>query len=175
MIDYKIVNIVAYTQIDENLNLNKIHLSLSNCEYEPDLYFALIYRLTKPKLSILVNSSGKIIFTGAISIDDIKKARETFFNDLISIGYTPKKKEISFQNIVIVSQLKQKPIFQKILVAKENSEYNSETFPGLIYRSLLPKFTASIFATGKLTITGLKKFNDIQPALSIVNKIVNDI
>ena len=57
MMNYEIVNIIALTDLSEKLDLEKINLSLSNCEYEPEVYFALIYRIKKPKISILINKS----------------------------------------------------------------------------------------------------------------------
>ena len=91
---YRIVNIVANTDIDEKLDLDKLKKSLYNCEYVPEVYFAMIFRVINPKLSILVNSSGKIIFTGGKSLEDIKIARDIFFLQLDRLNYQPKKNNI---------------------------------------------------------------------------------
>lgn len=35
------------------------------CRYDPEVFPGLIYRLTKPKLVMLIFNSGKVVFTGA--------------------------------------------------------------------------------------------------------------
>lgn len=171
MMEYKIVNLVANTDLGITLDLFKLNLELSNCEYDPEIYYALIYRLNKPKLSILVNKSGKIIFVGGKSIRDIEIARDIFHNDLIYIGYKPIKKEILFQNNVINAKLDYKPKIEKIAIENENIEYAPEVFPALIFRSFNPKFTCLIFKNGNIIITGLKKIDNIESVLRKVNKI----
>ena len=97
----QIVNMVASTTTNEKLNLNTIQGSYSNVKYNPQIYFALIYKITDPKVSILVNWSGKLIITGAKSEKEIEIARNIFFNDMKKIGYCPQINDIIIQNIVL--------------------------------------------------------------------------
>jgi transcription initiation factor TFIID TATA-box-binding protein len=173
-IKHRIVNVVASTNIGTELKLHALKQVLKeNSEYEPDIYFALIYRLKEPKLSILVNSSGKIIFTGAKSVADIKRARDIFFKKLINLGYCPKKGKISIQNIVVSAKIEHVPHLEKILGTNRYSiEHEPETFPGIILRYQNPKFTALVFKNGEVLIVGLKSFKYINLALKLVDKIM---
>ena len=173
--DYNIVNIVANTKIEQKLDLNKLNHELDNCEYEPDVYFALIHRFTNPKLSILINRSGKIIFTGAKSIKDIENVRNKFYNELELLGYHPIKNEISITNIVTIATLGRNIDIDKIARSSYMIDFNPETFPGLILKNKNPKFTSQIFNNGKFTIIGLKRFEDIEPAIDSIKKIIEDI
>jgi len=174
IIKYRIVNLVAYTNISEQLDLDHIKRVLDNCEYEPEVYFALIYRLSEPKLSILVNRSGKIIFAGAKSVRNIQKARDLFFDDLISVGYHPKKRKISIQNIVIAAELGRELDFKKILYSNSRGkiQYEPEVFPSIIFKNNSPRFTALIFRNGKICIVGLKNFKSIRSAVELIDKMV---
>jgi transcription initiation factor TFIID TATA-box-binding protein len=173
---YRVVNIIANTAIGSQLNLSTIGKSLNNCEYEPEIYFALIYRLEKPKLSILVNKSGKIIFTGAKTLEDITAARDLFFIDLDILGYRPIKTDIIIQNIVFCVKINKSININNILdLNKEkNIKYNPEKFPGLILKNENPKFTATIFKNGNMNIIGLKNFDEILPALELLNGILSN-
>jgi len=44
------------------------------CRYDPELFPGLIYRLTKPKLVMLIFNSGKIVFTGAKTREHLHEA-----------------------------------------------------------------------------------------------------
>jgi transcription initiation factor TFIID TATA-box-binding protein len=171
--DYYIVNIVANTEINQKLDLNKLNHELIDSEYEPDIYFALIYRLTDPKLSILINHSGKIIFTGAKSIKDIENARNKFYNDLVLLGYQPEKNEIIVTNIVAIINIGEKINIDRISQYLDVVEYNPESYPAVIFRNNNPKFTSQLFRNGKITIVGLKKIEHIKIAIKLIKKLLD--
>lgn len=154
---YQIVNIIANTEVGGELNLFWINSHLDNCEFEPEVYFALIYRLNQPKLTILVNKSGKIIFTGAKSLIDIQNARDVFFNDLFILGYNPKKRNITIQNIVVTTQLDYGIDMLQIIHSNKNGNitYNPKFNHRILLKNDCPKFTVLIFKSGKLVLMGL--------------------
>ena len=82
----KVENIVASTKIKADLNLEDIAFSLENAEYEPEQFPGLVYRISDPRVAFLLFSSGKIICTGAHSIDDIHRALNKFKKRLEDIG-----------------------------------------------------------------------------------------
>jgi len=84
--EIKIENIVASLKIKAKLNLEEITFSLENAEYGPEQFPALIYRLSDPRVTFLLFSSGKIICTGAQDIKDIHLALEKLKQKLESIG-----------------------------------------------------------------------------------------
>ena len=48
-----VVNVVASTRVAEELNLPDIAIQL-NCEYEPEQFPGVVYRVVDPKLAILM-------------------------------------------------------------------------------------------------------------------------
>lgn len=162
--DYRIVNIIANTNIHQTLNLDKLSKNLENSEF----YFAVIYRMKKHKLSILINASGKIIFSGAQSLKDIEKARELFFEELRSIGYTPLIDKLSIQNIVVLVIFKRLIDFNKISIlqnSKNNATLTKKSSMRAIIKNEKPRFTAILFRTGKCLIVGLKSEKTIKNAV----------
>ncbi len=72
----RVVNIVASADLNAELDLNKIAVTLGveYTEYEPEQFPGLIYRLDKPKVVTLLFGSGKIICTGARTTKEVEEA-----------------------------------------------------------------------------------------------------
>jgi transcription initiation factor TFIID TATA-box-binding protein len=177
MIPYQIVNLIATSNIDETLSLSFLYNSIKGCEYDPEQYHALILRSKKPKLTILINTSGKIIFTGAKSFKDIDTAYENFLSCLTKLGYNPKKNTIITQNIVVLCNLPKSINLENTLLNNldKKIQYEPESFPGLNYKHDNPKFSALIFKSGKIIITGLKNEKMIQKSLDVIKEIIEPL
>ena len=64
--DFKIQNVVASCDLQFSISLEGLaNEHYKFCRYDPELFPGLIYRLTQPKLVMLIFNSGKIVFTGA--------------------------------------------------------------------------------------------------------------
>lgn len=70
----EIENIVASAELGVGVNLDLLALESFNVEYEPEQFPGLVYRLEDPKTTILVFRSGKIVITGAKSLDVLESA-----------------------------------------------------------------------------------------------------
>ena len=74
-VEIKIENIVASASIGKDIDLSEVKQAL-----EPDVTFnreqfpGLVFKLKDPKTAALIFSSGKLVCTGAKSIDDSKTA-----------------------------------------------------------------------------------------------------
>lgn len=97
-----VVNVVASTRVAEELDLPDIAIQL-NCEYEPEQFPGVVYRVTDPKLAILMFRSGRAVCTGGKNEDNIHTGIERMIEDLRSAGITTwdlKDVEIEVQNMV---------------------------------------------------------------------------
>jgi len=81
-----IQNIVATANLNGEMNLNQvaIGLGLENIEYEPEQFPGLVYRLKKPKVAMLLFSSGKIVCAGGRTIEEVSLAIEILEKELRS-------------------------------------------------------------------------------------------
>jgi transcription initiation factor TFIID TATA-box-binding protein len=171
----KIENVVASTGIGQEINLKQITLALEGADYDPEQFPGLVYRTKDPKTAALIFRSGKIVCTGAKSIDDVYKGLENVFQSLRNIGIDVKgTPEIKVQNIVASADLHSVLNLNAIAVGLglENIEYEPEQFPGLVYRLSDPKVVVLLFGSGKLVVTGGRKPED---AANAVDRIVKEL
>lgn len=61
------------------LSSSKNHIEDFCFSYEPELFPALIYRMVKPRLVLLIFVNGKIVFTGGKSVQHIKEALDIIY------------------------------------------------------------------------------------------------
>jgi transcription initiation factor TFIID TATA-box-binding protein len=171
----EIVNVVASTGIGQDINLNQATLELEGADYDPKRFPGLVYRTKDPKTAALIFRSGKIVCTGAKSIDDVYRGLENVFQSLRNIGIDIKgTPEIKVQNIVASADLHSTLNLNAIAtgLGLENIEYEPEQFPGLVYRLSEPKVVVLLFGSGKLVITGGRKPED---AVKAVDQIVEQL
>ena len=86
----EIVNIVASGDLKvKNLNLNQLAMSLGleNIEYEPEQFPGLVYRMSNPKVVILIFSTGKVICTGARNPEHVELALINLETELKGHGF----------------------------------------------------------------------------------------
>ena len=69
-----ITNMVVTTDLKKRFDLDKLAMNLENVEFEPEQFPALIYKILEPKATFLIFSNGRIVCTGAKSLEIAKKA-----------------------------------------------------------------------------------------------------
>ena len=102
-----VVNVVASTRVAEELDLPDIAIQL-NCEYEPEQFPGVVYRVVDPKLAILMFRSGRAVCTGGKNQNNIEVGIEMMTKDLRAAGietWDLKDVEIEVQNMVATYSL----------------------------------------------------------------------
>ena len=97
-----VVNVVASTRGAEERDLPDIAIQL-NCEYEPEQFPGVVYRVVDPKLAILMFRSGRAVCTGGKNKDNIHTGIERMIGDLRKAGietWELEDVEIEVQNMV---------------------------------------------------------------------------
>jgi transcription initiation factor TFIID TATA-box-binding protein len=86
--DVSINNMVCSYDTGLKINLTKVIVTFNyeKIEYEPEQFPGLVYRISDPKIVVLIFSSGKIILTGGKTIVDVKSAIDQTMGKLESIG-----------------------------------------------------------------------------------------
>ena len=159
-----IQNVVASVDLYFKINLEKTATVLmysSEVSYIPEQFPGLVVKIKEPKTSALVFSSGKMVITGAKSANEIKEAvavlRKKLKESSTSKGPKNKTAKITVQNIVASGNIGFKIDLELAALLLENSMYEPEQFPGLIYRLKKPKTVLLLFQTGNVVCTGAKK------------------
>lgn len=175
MQDYKIKieNVVASTQIGENIDLNKISREIKDSEYKPKQFPGLVLRTKEPKAAALVFRSGKVVCTGSKSVEDARRAVKQIVKMLKEIGISViDEPEVKVQNIVASADLGVDLNLNAIAIGLglENIEYEPEQFPGLVYRLDNPRVVVLIFGSGKMVVTGGKSPDDARRAVERISE-----
>src|SRR5881296_2682201 len=168
MANFRIENVVASTSLGRELDLKAIALALGGSEYEPEQFPGLIYRIKEPKTAILLFRSGKVVCTGAKSLENVKTAIDLVAKQIEAAGIPIKKNpEIEVQNIVATSDLGAQIDLNAVAITLGlgSVEYEPEQFPGLVYRIDEPKVVLLMFGSGKVVCTGARKPADVEKAV----------
>jgi transcription initiation factor TFIID TATA-box-binding protein len=166
--EIKVENVVAFASLGKNILLTTLIKKLDDVEYDPERFPGLVYRIKDPRTAALIFSSGKIVCTGARSVDLAREAMHKVVDRIRETGVDlPRKFEIRIENIVASTQIfaKNKLNLEYLAFELENSEYEPESFPGLVYRLRDPKAAFLLFGSGKIICTGARRVEDIHTAL----------
>jgi len=164
-------NIVATASLGKPVSLTKLARTQTNTEYNPEQFPGLVLRVKKPKSAVLVFSSGNLVCTGTKSIAQVKEVIRQVIKQLakINVKITDKPK-ITVQNIVASGSIDLKLNLNYLALALENTEYEPEQFPGLVYKLVEPNATFLLFSNGKLVCTGTKNKQQLDESMVILNK-----
>ena len=164
----KIENVVASTSVGTELDPQSIALALDNAEYEPEQFPGLVWRLKDPKTAALLFRSGKVVCTGAKSIDAVGKAVDIVTAKIEASGVNVHRNpEITVQNVVASADLHSELNLNAMAIGLglEKVEFEPEQFPGLVYRLDDPKVVVLLFGSDPLVCTGGRKPEDAERAV----------
>jgi len=171
--DIKVVNIVVSSSLEHDIPLEKMAATLSNTEYNPEQFPGLVIRIKEPKTSALIFSSGKIVCTGARTMENVRLAITKIIKSLekINVKITIEP-EIKIQNIVASGSVGMDLNLNTLAMKLDNTEYEPEQFPGLVYKLPEAKATFLLFSNGKIVCTGTKSEEEVHLA---VGKLVENL
>jgi len=176
-LDYKIENVVATVvmEITEKIDLNKIARKFEDVEYNPERFPGLVMRISDPKATFLIFSTGKMVITGLRRADEASPGVKKIIKSIKVAGINVSNPEITIQNIVASGDLHTFIDLNMAAIVMENAMYEPEVFPGLIYRMKDPKTVFLIFSTGKIVCTGAKNKESVKEAILNLNREVREL
>lgn len=176
-LDYKIENVVAtvVVEITEKIDLNQIARRHAEVEYNPERFPGLVMRIEKPRATILIFSTGKMVVTGLRHASEADRVVDKVVKNIKKAGIKVSNPEITIQNIVASGDLHTNIDLNMAAIVMEYAMYEPEVFPGLIYRMQEPKTVFLIFSTGRIVCTGAKKKEIVREAVLKLNKEVREL
>ncbi len=177
VLDYKIENVVAtvVVEITEKIDLVQIARKHAEVEYNPERFPGLVMRIEKPRATILIFSTGKMVVTGLRKATEAPKVVEKVVKNIKKAGIKVTNPVITIQNIVASGDLHTNIDLNMAAIVMEYAMYEPEVFPGLIYRMQDPKTVFLIFSTGRIVCTGAKKKEIVREAVKKLNKEVREL
>ena len=172
----QVQNIVATASLGKPVSLTKLSRSNSNTEYNPEQFPGLVLRVKQPRSAVLVFSSGNLVCTGTKSLQQVKEVIDQVIKQLAKIGVKiTDKPKITVQNIVASGSIDVDLNLNIFALELENTEYEPEQFPGLVYKLDDPTATFLLFSNGKLVCTGTKNRKQLEESMRQLNKNVKEV
>ena len=118
----------------------------------PTLYL----KETEESPLVTVYESGSYHISGAGSVEEAEQMKGWFVEALEGLGVDTSGITFSVQNVVVVGDLEQKLDLNQLIIqfGFEETEYEPEQFPGLVYRPEGLDSIFLIFASGQVVIPG---------------------
>lgn len=173
MTNIKIENIVAYTQVFDLLDIKLLKEKIPNSKYDSSEFDGISIKYERPKLAILIIANGKVVCTGAKTMNDVEKAINKIVKQIHDIGFEIKKDyKINIENVIASFNFKKEMNLSSIAsgLLLQNVEYHPEEFPGLIHHIDDLGVVLMLFSSGKLVCTGAKSINDANSAIKIMKE-----
>jgi transcription initiation factor TFIID TATA-box-binding protein len=171
--EIEIVNIVVSASLEHDIPLEKMAATLPNTEYNPEQFPGLVIRIKEPKTSALIFSSGKIVCTGARSMEKVNESIKKIIKNLEKINVKIKITPVpTIQNIVASGCIGMDLNLNMLAMKLENTEYEPEQFPGLVYKLPNHRATFLLFSNGKIVCTGTKSEEEVNDA---VDKLIDTL
>ena len=175
----EIQNVVASTGIEQEMDLQAVARDLDHADYDPEQFTGAVYRPAEhERATALIFRSGKIVCTGAKSVEGVHDAVHATFDDLRELGIPVEEaSEITVQNIVTSGDLEEPLNLNAIAIGLglEAIEYEPEQFPGLVYRLDDPDVVVLLFGSGKLIITGASVPEEAEAAVETIRARLTDL
>lgn len=173
MAKLKIENVIATADFQKPLNLQAIAENIGG-KYSPEDFPAVMYKMDNPKTAFLIFDDGKIICSGAKTIEDSEYAIDKFAEE---IKEKLMRTTIKVKNIVAHADFEKNLDieFLKDKLGMGDVEYNPEEHPFLIYKLDRPKVEALIFNNGKVVITGAVEERDINKAVMKIEEEIRQV
>ncbi len=120
-----------------------------------------------------VKSIVSAITDGADSLDKVRESIIKIVESVEKIGIKIKiTPEINVQNIVASGDIGMDLNLNTLAMKLENTEYEPEQFPGLVYKLRDAKATFLLFSNGKIVCTGTKSESEVHIA---VKKLIENL
>lgn len=170
--DVKIQNVVCTIDFGIELDLITIASKISRAEHNPSRFPAVIIKMIVPRATALIFKSGKVVITGTKTKRDSYLGAQKLARLLQSIGYSDcqaRESQMKVRNMTATCSIGIPLSLEGFLYAHvDNSTYEPELFPGLIYKLADPKVVMLIFVSGKIVVTGAKNEDEICHAMQIM-------
>jgi len=173
----EIVNAVCSGSFDREFDLAVVAEDLGSlAEFDEEKYPGVYVRLSEDSPLATIYRTGKFIVTGADSIDELYDMEGDLVDILTGPGIILEGdlQWFQVQNLVCTTVLNANLNLNALAIGLglEQTEYEPEQFPGLIYRNPDFECVALIFSTGKSVITGS---SDLEEAEAVADFLEEEL
>jgi len=114
----------------------------------------------------LIFGSGKIVCTGARSMTKLRESIKQIVKNVEKIGIKITiQPRVKVQNMVASGAIGMDLNLNNLAMDLDNTEYEPEQFPGLVYKLPGTRATFLLFSNGKIVCTGTRSEPQLKEAL----------
>lgn len=182
---YKLRSSVVFFRISK-INLKRVSKLLESARYIENINSIsnLVISAKNPKVKYIVYEDGRVMCMGAKSIKDIKSSGQIIVKELKKIEKNVKLLETPrITNLVATYDLGSPVNLNELVKKFMKIEFNPEQFPGAILKvetrntkkeraNKKQKGTILIFNSGKIVLTGFRKFKSIKEAIVKLKRVI---
>lgn len=165
-------NVVATASFGATFDLERLAWKCYG-EYTPKTFRAVKLRLTSPRSTALIFSSGKVVCTGGASECAAITALHVYLSIVRTAYPEASMRAVTIQNIVASGAFGASVRLEELSRAfMLRSAFDPELFPGLRLKLRSPKAKILIFCGGKCVIAGCRNRSELARAWAAVRIMV---
>ncbi|MFC4551801.1 MULTISPECIES: hypothetical protein [Halorussus] len=158
---------------DLGVELDLTHLTIDInaylSSYEPETHPALKLRLTDSEPTIMLFSSGKYNIHGSSSVENLRRVGDQLVEEIKNVtGFDlpPSASEVDVRNLVFVDSINSGINLEALVEAlgTKHAQYEPEVFGSVDYRPPDHQGLFKIFASGKISLTGVRTTEGVAEA-----------
>jgi transcription initiation factor TFIID TATA-box-binding protein len=170
--NFRVVNVVASTRLNREIDIERMKEQFRNAEYNPEIWPGLVWRRTDPKSTIILFSSGVITSVGTKSEEEARVAIQKAVESIPGLENVQYEKP-RIVNLVAMADFGEKIDFELLVFRLPSGEYRPEQFPGLIYKLDIGRFL--IFSSGKICLIGAKSEKQAKASMEKMVTLIGKI
>ncbi|MBS3060681.1 MAG: hypothetical protein J4432_04190 [DPANN group archaeon] len=173
--DFKVENILATAKYQGKIDVDKVSRKYWSSRYHEEAYGACQVKFRESGATFGLFDHGKFTITGATSETELDDAVRLFAKKIVPPLSDRKLivTDVKIENILATADLKQHIDLVRLVRKSRGIKYDPKKFPAAFVHFKKPDGTVTLFASGKLTVTGLSTLPSINEVVSKVKSIVS--
>ncbi|XVH33752.1 TATA-box-binding protein (plasmid) [Haloferacaceae archaeon DSL9] len=176
--EVEVVNIAALGTLGIEVDIEQIveDAGLPVANFDPK-YNAAFFRFEEDEELIILYTSGKYILRGGDEFERMHQVNAEFLDFIANLGITVDEPTLEVKNVVSVGNLHHEIDLNTLTIGLglEQTEYEPEQFPGLVYRPSGTRCVLLVFASGKVVITGGRSEEEDNQAFKSLQSKLEDL
>jgi transcription initiation factor TFIID TATA-box-binding protein len=178
---FEVANVVGSIMFQQELNLTAFENTFRECDkisgviYEPAENHWLQTRFGEDEKYVAFYRGGRSSVAGCDSIAQFESIADEVvgvMRDLLDFDYEPR---VEVNNIVAKADIAKEIPLESLMIhlGMENTEYEPEQFPGLIYRKAGD--VTLMFASGKILVTGHTDMGEVADSVERIASLIEPV
>lgn len=176
--EVEVVNIAALGTLEIEVDIEQIveDAELPVANFDPE-YNAAFFRFEEDGELIILYTSGKYILRGGDEFDRMYQVNSEFLDFIANLGISVDEPTLEVKNVVSVGDLHHEVDLNTLTIGLglEQTEYEPEQFPGLVYRPSDTRCVLLVFASGKVVITGGRSEKEDNQAFKLLQTELEEL